>query len=103
MQTVEVEEFHLRALLITELGQHSADPWLDPTTLIGDVLATLTLTPAQARKPIEDWRSEPIGVIRQLRVHKNLLAPLTLVASHMPAARMPSELLEWLSLRPQLP
>jgi hypothetical protein len=97
------ERFNMRAYLIHHLGQVDGSATWNADTLAHDILAMLTLSPRQAREQAEQWPSLPIDQIRALRHHKNVLAPLTLVAHLLGPTAEAGLAREWLALRPQLP
>ena len=96
-------QYPLRALLISQLGPDPGDPWLDPAALAAEVLAVLTLTPAEARAQADDGYRAPVERIRVLRVHKNLLGPLAVIAPLLADTDDAALVAEWLSVRPLLP
>src|SRR5262245_41040315 len=74
--TASADRFHMRALLIRQLGQVDGSATWNADALAHDVLPMLTLSPSQAREESRQWRSLPTDRIRTLRDHKNVLAPL---------------------------
>ncbi|WP_412742819.1 hypothetical protein [Krasilnikovia sp. MM14-A1004] len=97
------DEFNLRSLLIRQLGSVPDDENWDPGALGRDVLAALTLTPAQAAEMAQRWRTLPIEQIRLLRRHKILLTPLAQLADQLPAGPDAERIRTWLSVQPTLP
>lgn len=97
------DRFHMRALLIRQLGQVEGSTTWNADALTYDVLAVLTLSPTQAREQARQWRSLPIERIRTLRNHKNVLAPLEYVVELISASPGTDLACEWLGLRPDLP
>ncbi len=98
-----IDRFHMRGLLIRELGSVAGDPAWDLAVLVRDVLATTTLTIGQARELAEHWSDLPIEQIRVLRRHKNLFAPLVPLAERLPDGDEAEQVIAWLALRPALP
>jgi hypothetical protein len=97
------DRFHMRALLIRQLGQVDGSTTWNADALTHDVLAMLTLSPTRARQQVHQWRSPPIDQIRTLRHHKNVLAPLESVADLVHRSPHADLVREWLALRPDLP
>jgi hypothetical protein len=97
------DRFHIRALLIRQLGQVDGSATWNADALAHDVLATLTLSPSQAREQSRQWRSLPIDRIRTLRNHKNLLAALGSLADLLRRSPDADLAREWLALRHNLP
>jgi len=99
MRTAESEEFHLRSFLIPELGQHPAEPWLGPIhTHHGRPRRARAGTHARARLDQRTHRDDSTAARPEEPAHTP-----TLIAPLLPVDRLPSALLEWLTIRPQLP
>jgi hypothetical protein len=94
---------NLRSLLIAQLGSLPDHPVWDVAALVRDTLATLTLTPDEARSLAQDWPRLPTDQMRLLRNHKNVLAPLELVIDQAPAGPDTETARVWLRLRRDLP
>lgn len=101
--TLASERFTMRAYLIQHLGQVDGSATWNADALAHDVLAMLTLSPTQAREQAAQWRSQPIDQLRTLGHHKNVLAPLMLVADLLGTTAEAGPVREWLALRPDLP
>lgn len=97
------DRFHMRAVLIRQLGQVDGSTTWNADALTHDVLAMLTLNPSQAREQTRQCRLLPPDQIRTLRDHKNMLAPLESVADLLRPSQDADLAREWLTLRPDLP
>jgi hypothetical protein len=96
-----VDRVNIRALLIRELGQVDGSATWNADALAHDVLATLTLSPSEAREGSRQWQSLPKDQIRELQRHKSVLAPLASVANLLRSEEADLAR-EWLALRPDL-
>jgi len=96
------DEFILRAWVIENLGPTS-DPLWDPPSLAADILASLTLDPAEAGAMAAHWRDLPIDRIRELRRHKSRIGPAATLPAVLPPGPVRDRLQIWLDLRPLLP
>ncbi|WP_440104133.1 hypothetical protein [Streptosporangium sp. H16] len=101
-KNADAGRFHLRALLITDLGPGD-DPLWDPDRLALDVLEALPLSLEQAADWAEDWRARPRGEILALRICKNLLAAMELITDRLEEGPMKTQIDRWMDLRPRLP
>ncbi|GAB1689265.1 hypothetical protein [Krasilnikovia sp. M28-CT-15] len=98
-----VGKFHLRGLLIRELGPVPGDTTWDQIALTREVLATTTLDVDHAREMAGHWRTLPTEEIRVLRQHKSLFAPLALLADQLPEGDYSEQVNAWLVVQPTLP
>ncbi|MEU4698153.1 hypothetical protein [Nonomuraea dietziae] len=94
--------FHLRALLIADLGPGD-DPLWDPDQLASDVLEALPLTLEQAGAWAADWQERCRDEILTLRICKNLLNPMDSITDQLTDGPMRTQIDRWLDLRPHLP
>ncbi|MEU8379374.1 hypothetical protein [Streptosporangium sp. NPDC048865] len=97
-----MSRFNLRALLITDFDPGD-DPLWDPDRLALDVLEALPLSLEQAADWAEDWRVRPRDEILALRICKNLLASMELIADRLAEGPVKTQIDRWIDLRPRLP
>ena len=98
-----LDEVNLRCFVVSRLGARPQDEPADLACLVQVAAAAIELTPDQALDLSSRWRELPLDQIVMLRRHKNLLAPLTLVADQLPAGRETDRIRALLALRPALP
>jgi len=106
------DRFNMRALLISQLGEVDGSSIWNAEALMHDVLAMLTLRPSDVRELVRQWRSLPkdrtlilqhhrsvLERISTVLDHRNVLAPLALVADLLPSSPDADLVREWLAVR----
>jgi hypothetical protein len=98
-----IDEVHLRCYVISRLGANPHVEASDLAALVRVAASAIDLTPDLARELSSRWRDLPREQILMLRRHKNLLAPLALVADQLPDGPEADRIRALLPVEPDLP
>jgi len=97
------QNFRLRTHIIDSLGPDPQDTDWNPDLVAREILAALTLTPAQARELSDHWQTRSKDQIGELRRLKSTIAPLQQLLRHIQPRPLHDQAQEWLAIQELLP
>ncbi|SEF35776.1 hypothetical protein SAMN05421837_108371 [Amycolatopsis pretoriensis] len=97
--SVTADRFHLSASLLLEVGPRPGLALLSPGRLLGDFIAELPCSAAEARSTVSRWRGEPDGAeVRWLLAPMVLAGQLDRIEHLLPASADRDTYREWKNL-----
>jgi hypothetical protein len=101
--TVVQHVLTLRCHLIKLFGVQVGDAWRDPHVVVDLFQRNSPLTLAETTRLIEHRENLPVSRLRELRVIKNMLGPMSEIRAELATAPAAAAVEEWLALLPGLP